>query len=371
MKIIFASKFYYRRGGLEAYLFKTKELLESQGHEVIPFSTDYYENYESEYSDYFCSYHNLSKAGFSKSSYVNNIKATKKMFFNAEAYANMKKLIAHVKPDMVQGFGISKHLTYSIFKAAKESGVKTVMRLSDYALLCPASLAIDGRGELCTDFACSTGDFKRILSTKCIHNSLVASLVGKCEVRMNIKQDVYKKYVDYFIAPSQFIRNIFIKFFKISPQRIFYLPIFIDIPSQSSDDSKDYILYAGRLSKEKGVFTLLSAFSGSKYEIVIAGTGPDEKILKEFAQKRDVNAKFIGFQEFEKLKDIIARSRAVIIPSECYENSPNIVLEGYALGKPAIGSRIGGIPELINDGKTGFLFETGNAEDLIEKVNLR
>ena len=371
MKIIFASKFYYRRGGLESYMFKTKELLESKGHTVIPFSTNFSENYETEYSKFFCTYYNLSKSGYSKRSSVNSIKATKNMFFNREAYNNMKKLIAQTKPDIVQGFGISKHITYSIFKAAKEAGVKTVMRLSDYALLCPCSTAIDGHGEICSDFVCSKNDFSRILSRKCIHDSLLASVAGKFEVKINIMLDAYKKYVDYFIAPSRFIRNIFIEHFKISPQRIHYLPIFIDLPGDCSSESGDYFLFAGRLSSEKGVYTLLRAFSkDKKNKIIIAGTGPKESELRKYAHQKGINAEFIGFQDYKKLKNIIKRSKALIIPSEWYENSPNIILEAYALGKPVIGSNVGGIPELIEDGKTGFLFEMGSIDELADKVKI-
>ncbi|MBI4698789.1 MAG: hypothetical protein HY758_07775, partial [Nitrospirae bacterium] len=178
MKIIFASKFYYRRGGLEAYLFKAKELLEAKGHTVIPFSTNFNENYKTEYSKYFCTYYDLSKEGFSVRPTRSNVKAMVNMFFNKEAYENMQNLIAGTRPDIVQGFGVTKHLSYSIFKAAKESGVKTVMRLSDFALLCPNSTAIDGFGEICSDFACSTGDFKKVLKRRCIHDSSIASLLG-------------------------------------------------------------------------------------------------------------------------------------------------------------------------------------------------
>lgn len=372
MKIIFASKFYYRRGGLESYLFKTKELLESHGHEVIPFSTDYYENYETEYSKYFCTYYNLSKDGFAKRKGLNNINAFKNMFFNKEAYDNMKQLIKDTKPDLVQGFGITKHLSYSIFKAAKDMGVPTIMRLSDYAILCPNSSATDGFGEICSDFSCSKNDFLKAIQRKCIHGSTAASFIGKAEVKINLQLNVYKKYVDYFIAPSRFIRNVFIEHFKISHQRIIYHPVFIDyenIPLSKRDD--DFFLFAGRLSKEKGIITLLKAISkNKKMKLVIAGTGPEEEALKKYSREENINAEFVGFKHYKDLQDLISRCSALIIPSEWYENSPNIVLEAYANSKPVIGSRIGGIPELIDDGETGFLFEMGNVEDLFEKIKL-
>ena len=366
MKIIFASKFYYRRGGLEAYLFKAKELLEAKGHTVIPFSTDYFENYETEYSKYFCKYYNLGKEGFSRLPSVSNIKAVKNMFFNKEAYKNMKKLIACTKPDIVQGFGVTKHLSYSIFIAAKEAGVKTVMRLSDYALLCPNSTAIDGLGQVCSDLPCTGNDFMTILSKKCIHESIVASLLGRIEVKINLFFETYNKYVDYFIAPSQFLRDLFIKFSGISPERIIYIPVFAD-PSDASVTSPDenYFLYGGRLSKDKGVLTLLRAMKkDERLKLIIAGNGPLEYELKSYSEKNKLNVDFVGFKSIDELQELMRKSRALVIPSECLENSPNIVLEAYAQGKPVIGSRIGGIPELIDEDKTGLLFQAGNHEEL-------
>ena len=370
MKIIFASKFYYHRGGLETYLFKTQKLLESYGHQVIPFSTNYSQNYETEYSRYFTRYYDLSEKGHSE--IINNINATINIFFNREAYNKMKILIKDTKPDLVQGFGVTKHLTYSIFKAAKDMGVPTIMRLSDYAILCPNSTAVDSSGEICSDFSCSTRDFSRIIKNKCIHDSLIASIIGKLEVKLNLLLGVYKKYVDYFIAPSRFIRNIFIEHFGISPQRIIYLPIFIDSTNETlSENDNEFFLFAGRLSREKGIYTLLKAFEKNrKNKLVIAGTGPKEGDLKQYVQEKGINAQFVGFKDYESLQDLIKKSNAVIIPSEWYENSPNIILEAYVQGKPVIGSRIGGITELIEDNKTGLLFEAGNVEDLAEKINL-
>ena len=371
MKIIFASKFYYHRGGMESYIFRMKALLEAHGNRVIPFSTDYYRNYKTEFSEYFCKYYELSKKGLSSLT-INNAKAIGNMFFNKEAYSNMQKLIKKTNPDIVQGFGVAKHLSYSIFKAAKDMGIPTVMRLSDYALLCPNSLAADGMGKICTEFACSKFNFTKILRRKCIHDSTRASLIGGFEVKINLLLRTYKKNVDYFIAPSRFIKEIFIQHYRISPERIFYLPIFIESSNFSFSDFDDgFFLYAGRLSKEKGVSTLLMAIEkNKKHKLVIAGTGPAEKEYREYSKKNKLNVEFVGFQDFKSLQKLIKKCRAVIIPSEWYENSPNVVLEAYAHGKPVIGTRIGGIPELIEDNKTGFLFEKGDVSALAKKIKL-
>ncbi len=372
MKIIFASKFFYRRGGLEAYLFKAKELLEAHGHEVIPFSTNYYENLGSNYSDYFCSYYNLSKGGFSKRPTIHNIKAAGNMFYNKEAYTKMQNLIRDTNPDLVQGFGVTKHLSYSIFKAAKDLGVPTVMRLSDFALLCPNSTATDSMGNLCQGFECSTLNFSKAMKLKCIHESSIATLIGILEVKYNVLFNTYKDYVDYFIAPSLFLREVFIKRFGISPERIIYLPIFdvLHTPVTGSSD-EGYFLFAGRLSEYKGLMTLLKAQRlHNNQKLIIAGTSPEEQIYHNYSKEHHLNVDFTGHINYERLGELIKNCRAVIIPSQCYENSPNIVLEAYSYCKPVIGSRIGGIPELIDENQTGLLFEAGNDEELMKCMRI-
>ena len=96
MKFVFGSKFYYRRGGLEAYMFKTTKLLQDRGHDVIPFSTLYNENIASEYDECFCDYVDLS--AISKIDIIGNLKAFKNMFFNKNAYLMLCNLILWRKP---------------------------------------------------------------------------------------------------------------------------------------------------------------------------------------------------------------------------------------------------------------------------------
>lgn len=368
MKIIFASKFYYRRGGLEAYFFKTKKLLEDNAYTVIPFSTDYIENINSDYSHYFCNYMDLSK--IKKTAVLKNFKAFKNMFFNSEAYKNVKKLCLKEKPGILQGFGVTKHLSASIFKAAKDSGVKTIMRLSDYALICPNTTALDGDGRVCSEFDCYSRFGTKCIKKRCIKDSLLASVVGVIEAKGNKVLDYYKKYIDHWIAPSRFIRDIFIKYYRIPEEKITYLPIFFDVTNiDMSYEDDGYILYAGRVSKEKGINVLLDAVGKeSAIKLKIAGAGPMDEEIKDIIKNKYLNVEFLGFQEFDDLQRLIKKSKVVIVPSEWYENSPNIIAEAYAYGKPVIGSRIGGIPELIRDNITGLTFETGNSEDLKEKI---
>lgn len=351
-------------------MFKTKELLETHGHQVVPFSTDYHQNDKTEYSEYFCKFYDVSKEAVSKP-IKENMQAITNMFFNREAYGKVKKLISEARPDILQGFNIPRNLSFSVFKAAGDMGIATIMRLSDYALLCPCSTAIDGSGELCSEFSCSSLNFTKVLMRRCVHNSSAASLLGGLEVKAILLSGAYRKYVDYFIAPSRFVKNVFIQYFKIPPERIFYLPVFIDtfdVPPSDIDDG--YFLYAGRLSREKGIITLLQAIKRhEKHKLLIAGTGPSEAEYKEYCVNNKItNVEFLGFKKYADLKELIRRCRAIVLPSEWYENSPNIVLEAYLYGKPVIASRIGGIPELVKDRDTGLLFEPKNADELSSKI---
>jgi glycosyltransferase involved in cell wall biosynthesis len=371
MKYVFASKFYYRRGGLESYLFKTATLLESKGHTVIPFSTDHAKNIKSEYSKYFCRYFDLS--GESDLGAKEKLTALSNMVFNQEAYSNIKSLIESQKPRILQGFGVTKHLSGSIFKAAKEMGVHTVMRLSDYALICPNSVAIDGNGSICERIECSSPlGARRLLAAKCIDRSLPKSIAGLLENKINRLMGYYKKYVDVFIAPSIFLRDKFIELYVLPKEKIVHVPIFFDCKNSVNKVSEGkYFLYAGLIDVHKGIKTLLKAWKlFPKTKLILAGEGPCVNEYSEYIEKNGINAEFVGFKTYIELKELIDESHALIIPSEWYENSPNIILEAYAAGKPVIASKIGGIPELVKDKETGFLFKMREEADLKEKIDM-
>jgi Glycosyltransferase len=160
-------------------------------------------------------------------------------------------------------------------------------------------------------------------------------------------------------------------------KRVVHLPNFIDMEkfrgSQNNSDNETSIVYLGRLSSEKGLLTLLKAVKILNDKIKIAlniiGEGPIRGELEKKAKAEGMdNVRFHGYMKGEKLYDELRKNQVVIIPSEWYENNPISVLEAFALGKPVIGSRIGGIPELVRDGETGYTFEPGNAGDLCDKV---
>jgi glycosyltransferase involved in cell wall biosynthesis len=178
----------------------------------------------------------------------------------------------------------------------------------------------------------------------------------------------YYQNVDRYIAVSKFYKQKMLDN-GFSEEQVVYLPNFIDVnqyPLSQEDDG--YVLYFGRLSEEKGVDTLLSAAKQSPdINFIIVGTGPIEAELRAIAKDMK-NVSFVGFKSGNELSELIAKAAFTVIPSKWYENCPMSVLESFAFGKPVIGARIGGIPELIDEGKDGLCLESSNSHDLSSKI---
>ncbi len=176
-------------------------------------------------------------------------------------------------------------------------------------------------------------------------------------------------YIDHFIFVSRFAMDKHIEFNKGFEPRSSHLYNFTGFTNEKIIDGSGHaFLYYGRLSKEKGLGTLLTAAARLKLDLTIAGTGPLQDLVTDYASGNS-NIRYVGFKSGNELIELVSNSSFIIVPSEWYENNPMTVIEAYALGKPVIGSRIGGIPEIVKDPDTGFLFEPGNPDDLIRVIS--
>ena len=176
--------------------------------------------------------------------------------------------------------------------------------------------------------------------------------------------------VDVFLAPSRFLKNKMEEMgFK---GRIVHLPNFLPAAGfESGSGPGEGILYFGRLSPEKGLAVLLEAAGKTGMSWKIAGEGPMREALEAAIRDRSLtNVSLLGYKPAEALIPEIRRSMFVVLPSVWYENQPYAVMEAFALEKPVVAARIGGIPELVREGETGLTFESGNATDLAEKAML-
>jgi len=362
MRIIFANNYYYQRGGSERVFFDEMDILTQHNHNVIPFSRVTKDHCYSKYQEYFTPFNE-----FENVSLLKKIQTSINIIYSRQSGNNFKYLINIVKPDIIHGHNIYGGLTTSIIDIAKIYSIPFVMTLHDYKLICPSYLKLS-KGLICEK--CNDRRYYNCVITRCHKNSLFPSAIYAAESYFTI---LFKKYnwVKYLICPSQFCMK---KHFEggIPINTLVHIPNFVrNEKYEPNHRIGDYILFVGRLSKEKGILTLLKAMKGINFPLVIVGDGIKRSEYEKYVQRENLkNIFFKGYRSGEELKTLFQQSNFLVFTSEWYENAPIVVLEAFACGKPVVGSNIGGTPEMVIDGQTGLLFEPGNPEDLREKIHL-
>jgi len=362
VKILLVNKFFFLKGGAESCFFDTAKLLRDKGHEVVFFSMAHPDNSACPYYEYFVSEVDFERA----SSFTDKIKASGRLLYSFEARKKLEQLIRREKPDVAHLHNIHHQISPSILHCLEQFDLPVVMTIHDYKLVCPTYTMFND-GRVCE--RCKGGQYYQCFLARCCKNSRLKSLLNT--IGMYLHHSVLRIYglVDIFISPSRFLKD------KLGEMgfggKMVYLPNFVDVdgvaPSYSWDDNS--ITYFGRLSAEKGLFTLISAVRGLGLKCTIIGEGPiREDLERKVREESAANVVLSGYRAREQLRKEVGGSMFVVLPSEWYENSPRSVAEAFALGKPVIGSRIGGIPELVRDGQTGLTFEPGNSSDLRAKI---
>jgi glycosyltransferase involved in cell wall biosynthesis len=370
MKVLLVNKFFYPRGGEEVYLYELASILKEKGHEVIPFSTKHPDNWPSPYERYFIDRIELDGTA-TRMNLREKIKTFPKLIYSLEAKKRLKELIRKTKPDVAHLFNIGYHLSPSVIYVLKEAGIPVVQSVNNYKMVCPNQrLYLEDSGQIC--FKCKNGKFYHAVLERCIKGSFTASLLGTMENYIYKLLGTYAKYIDCFVVANRFMETLLTRY-GIDEKKIFKIlnPLRVNTFNPSRE-GEDYYVYFGRLSVEKGVFTLIKAAREvSKARLVLIGGGNLEALLKDFVVSNHIeNVEFLGPKWDESMKDIVGKAKFVVVPSEWYENSPYVIYQAFSLGKPVIGSDVdGGIHELVQDGITGLLFPSGDFEALAEKIN--
>lgn len=364
MKVLLINKYLFPKGGDSAVSLATADLLKKRGHKVVFFSMKHPNNYPSEFEKYFVSNVDLNK----KHGIITRLKTLGRIIYSFEAKKKIKKLIEAEKPDVAHLHNFHHHISPSIIDELNKQNIPIVMTLHYYKLTCPYYYHLNSKDEICEK--CKNG-YYNVLLNRCTKGSYSKSFANMVEmyIHHNIL-NIYKK-VDLFISPSKFLIEKTRELKHIN--NIVHLPNFIHLENYvPSENLGQYVIYFGRLSREKGLITLLNASKDLKnIKIKILGEGPLESGLIKKAKFENLNVEFLGHVDGEKLIDEIKSSLFAVVPSQWYENQPISILEAFAMAKPVVGSRIGGIPELVKDGERGLTFQPGNYEDLRKKfVNL-
>lgn len=356
MKILLINNCFYRRGGSEAVFFGSADLLKEKGHEVVYFSMEDDQNIHTDNHEYF-----IGRGG--------KLSQMRDYFCNAEAAKKIEEIIKIEKPNIAHAHLLWGGIGPSIFAVLHKYGIPIVHTAHDYRMVCPAYTFRNGRGEVCEK--CKGRHFVECVKNRCGKGSLVQSLLMAAEMRYRNYRWHPAKELDGIVYVSQFAKD---KHIEKDPLFAKTKSIVLYNCSQKGPKIEkgrgNYFLYFGRLSHEKGVEMLIEAFKqfpGQKLEIV--GTGPLEQSLKA-AAAGNPQVEFLGFKQGKELQDLVRNAHFVIVPSQWYENNPMTIVESYSLGTPVIGSDLGGIPEIIKEGATGFVFKHDSIESLLYKINI-
>jgi glycosyltransferase involved in cell wall biosynthesis len=356
MKILQINKFHYRHGGSETVYFNTTELLIEKGHTVIHFSMKDDKNLDSTESAFFVDMPNLRQANL-----VDKIKHSISFLYNTQSAKKLEELILAEKPDIAHIHLLFNGISVSILPVLRKYEIPIVMTIHDYRQICPASLFLDNKGNICE--LCQGKKFYNCFSKRCSLGSPINSFMLSAEGYFRDTFFPLHKYIHKFIFVSDFARRKHEQYVPEYASKAETLFNFTSKKEQILHQSGNYFLYLGRLSREKGIATFLEAAKElPDCQFLIAGDGPLRTVVDQYEGN---NLRYVGFKTGIELNTIIEKASWIIVPSEWYENNPLAVIEPFSVGKPVIGANIGGIPELVIENVNGFLFESGNSNDLI------
>lgn len=366
MKILQVNKYNYVRGGAEKYFIELSKELERLGHQVATFSMKHPKNLPSPWEKYF-----VPRVSFNEKSFLNSIRRPFRILYSFTARRKFSKLIKQFKPDIIHIHNIYHQLSPSFLPIAKKHKIPVIMHLHDYKLICP-NYQLLSHGQIC--YRCLPNKYGQCLKQRCFKNSFWKSLLATMEMTLHHKTlKIYRKNIDLFIAPSNFMKRTVSAFFW-PDDKIKLIYNFPDkISSSLESELGDYGLYFGRISPEKGINVLLEALSLSKTKpkFKIVGAGPElenyQASLKALGLEEQVE--FLGPKYGPDLFKIIAQAKFIVLPSIWAENMPLTLLESMMAQKVVIVSQTGGLPEMIDDKENGFIFRNGDVRDLARVID--
>lgn len=362
MKILMVNKFLYPAGGAETYAFKLGEYWKKHGHEVEYFGMYHPKNIVGNRWNLYCDSKDFHKKGIGA-----NLTNPFKLIYSVEAKRKIRYILNMFQPDVMHINNFNYQLTPSILTAVKEyrrqygKKIRVIYTAHDSQLVCPNHYMYSPSQRYVCE-KCLYGSYWNCVSGRCIHNSFFRSCVGAMEGVYWKKRNIYSM-MDVIICPSFFMKEK-LDTNSVLSGRTVMLRNFMEPLKVKSVKKGEYVLYFGRYSDEKGIRMLLDVCRKlPQIPFVFAGKGPLSDLVGGIA-----NVKNVGFLTGDDLTNLIGGARFSVCPSECHENCPFSVIESIMCGIPVLGSDRGGIPELIKDGRTGWLFPGGDRERLQEMI---
>jgi glycosyltransferase involved in cell wall biosynthesis len=359
--LLSVNNYHYARGGAESVYLNQNQLFEAAGWQVVPFAMHHPQNLPAATDRYF-----VEDVEFGNDyTLAQTIRRVPRVVYSLEARHKLTALLNVYAPDVCHLHNIYHHISPSILSLLRRRDIPTVMTLHDLKLACPSykMYTHDGVCERCKGHR-----HRNLIKHRCIKGSLALSSLIYLETKVHQILDSYARNVNRFVAPSRFLLEKMVEW-GIDRDTLVYLPNAVPmssyVPPQRVGEA---FVYIGRVTLDKGVGTLIRAAALAAVPLRVVGTGPDEVALKALARSLGSSVEFTGYLSGSGLTAAVRSARALVLPSELYENAPICVLEAYRDGVPVIGADIGGIPEMVLDGETGLVFESGSVPDLAEKL---
>lgn len=363
-------------------MFGIKEILEKNGHEVIPFSIKNKRNLPNEYEKYFLSpvgEDNIYFHEYKKNDLRTVVKSMSRMYYSLEAKRKLASLIRNEKPDLIYILYYQNKISISIFDAAWKAGIPVVHRISDFGQICANGLFFRPiQKDICE--RCLHGSKVNAIKYKCVHRSLVLSAIKAGSLQFEKTVDIKKK-TEAFIVPSKFTLKK-LQEYGFPDDKLINIPTFFN--SNLLDDKMQvsyspFALYVGRIEAEKGILSLVKTFKNLPYKLKIIGFSNTNYVeeLRNYMGDECRNIEFLGQMSFDDMKGYLSSCLFTVVPSECYDNFPNVILESYAFKKCVIASNNGSLKEIVLNRQTGLLFNLNDitafknlSKELFENVEL-
>jgi len=361
MKILLINNHYKIFGGSDRVFQNQMSLLKSYGHQVYYIVTD--EQVSQNDGEGLI----LRKKRLSEQTEFEKISNVVDFFYSSKSKKKFDQFIKRVAPDVAHLHIYYGLLSNSIISSLKSAKIPLAMTMHEYRRICPAYTMIDGKGNIC--HRCEGRNYFSTVARKCIKGSYMLSFMASMEAFFRDRFYSLENNIATFIMVSNFIKNIHVKYVPSLENKSEVIYNFLNLKEYDPQFIRgDYFLYFGRLSSEKGLTTLIDSFEKlPELKLKIVGSGPLQNTLKRKADGLN-NVSMISHTSGDELKTIVSNSSFVVVPSEWYENNPMSIIEAQALGKPVLGAKIGGIPELVINDRTGFLFESNNMVSLLDSI---
>ncbi|ASC72109.1 Glycosyltransferase Type 1 [Halomicronema hongdechloris C2206] len=344
MKILSVHNKYKVRGGEDESSAAENHLLSEKGHTV---------------SLYEKSNHDIA--------HLNPIRLAGRTIWSQTTYNDICELLEHTSHDVVHVQNFFPLISPSVYYAAQANKVPVVQTLRNYRLLCPNALFFR-QGKVCEDCLGKPIPYPGILHG-CYRNDRAATAATAAMSVIHTTLNTWQNQVDLFITLTQFARKKFIEG-GLPPEKIVVKPNFVHPDPGLGSGQGEYALYVGRLSVEKGLDTLLSAWKllRSPVPLKIVGDGPLADQVAEVTTRLP-NIEWLGRRPMAEVHNLMGEAQFLVFPSKWYETFGRVAVEAFAKGTPVLAADLGAIAELVENERTGLRFCPGNAVDLADKVD--